>query len=171
MTLKVVCPRTKVLPEVVAALDASGYPWTPVDVSSDDAAYHRLLCDLAATGEGFALVEHDIVIAPHILAEFDACPSAWCVAGYSYIGGGIYAGLGCCRFRAGVITPAIMAEVGEMHDETHPPAHWCRQDAWLQTAIRAHSPHRHDGGVVEHVRPDGGIVRPTHAPCATYYQP
>jgi hypothetical protein len=166
--VRVICPYTTLHPEATAALDASGYAWEAVDVSSDDAAYYRLLCDLAAQGEDFALVEHDIVVAPDTLASFDACPAEWCAALYPYLGGWS-TGLGCTRFRAGVVTPELMRQVGEMSDETHPPKFWCRLDAWVQHMLPGRGPCRH-GRVLDHLRPEermqaDRVVRPNHEAC------
>jgi hypothetical protein len=162
--LKVLMPYTNLHPEVTAALDASGYVWEPVDVSSDDEAYYRLLSEVLPGGA--CIVEHDVVVERDTLREMDACPEGWCSVPVWYYDGASYPGLGCARFRAGVVTPETMQRVGEMSDETHPPKQWCRLDAWLGGTLLSKSVRRHvHEGVLRHLRPEGEPMAPAHEPC------
>lgn len=158
--MRVVCPFTTLRPQTAEALDASGYPWEPVDVSGSDEDYWELLYDLWAARQDFCIVEHDIIIAPGILAEFESCPELWCVSPYPYMHGGEYAGLGCVRFRAEVmnVMPRLMDDVATRTNTKHPSKHWCTLDAWIQEKLygQRFSPHRHAPS--EHL----DSLRPTH---------
>lgn len=134
--MHLVVPYTSLRPETAAALDATGRPWHPADVSGDDTAYFRLLSGLWAAGETFGIVEHDVTVSAEALDSLDGCPADWCSAPYPYVNG-LYPGLGCARFRAPLLArcPGVMAEVGVMSGEGHPPRHWCRLDAYLNSAL------------------------------------
>lgn len=108
-----------------------------VDVSDSDEDYFDLLARLWAAGETFTIVEHDIAVTADALDSLDACPSDWCACPYPYVNGWIIAGLGCARFRSGLLMrhPDLMAVVAGMHDETHPRKHWCRLDAWVHNSL------------------------------------
>lgn len=134
--MKVYCPHTRLAPETRAALDNSGYEWTAVDVSGSDTAYFSLLDRLWSTGETLTLVEHDIVISAEALDSLDACPREWCSCRYPYLAG-TYAGLGCTRFRAGLIArhPDLMTIVASMSNDSHEPRHWCTLDAFMGSIL------------------------------------
>jgi hypothetical protein len=143
--VRVILPFTRKTDRVVAALDASGFAWEPVDVSGSDRAYYdalyRTWAECAAKGDDLVVVEHDIEIRPTTLSGFARCDDAWCCAPYPYrvSPSGWYGGLGCCRFSAALLArhaDAIEA-IGERHDSLHPPRHWCRLDAWLKQLLKA----------------------------------
>jgi hypothetical protein len=144
--MRVICPFAGgIAPETRAALNASGYPWTAADVSADDTAYTRLLGDLWAAGEPFALVEHDIVPFPGSLAGLLGCPRDWCAFPYR-LGGIVHAGLGCTRFSAALLReyPAAVTETLAESAPVHPAGHWCSLDDRLtRVLVRA--------GAVRHV--------------------
>lgn len=133
--MRVVVPFTSLRPETAAALSASGFPHEPVEVDDGD-GYHRLLSGLWAAGESFAIVEQDIVVGPGTLPDLAACPRDWCSCPYPYMNG-LYAGLGCARFRESVIArhADLMDVVAGMSDEGHPPKHWCRQDGYMRAVL------------------------------------
>ena len=79
--MKIVVPFTKRHPVVEAA--AIGAEWH--DVSADDRAYWRLMCSLWEAGESFLVIEHDVVLRPDVLTQFEECPEPWCAFGYSDI--------------------------------------------------------------------------------------
>jgi len=135
--MRVICPYTRISPATREALDSSGYAWEPHDVSGSDDAYWGVLAGLWAAGEDFAVVEHDIIPAPGALASFEACAHGWCSCPYPYLAG-TYAGLGCTRFRAGLIArqPDLMDVVATMSNDSHPPKSWCTLDAWIQVVLR-----------------------------------
>jgi hypothetical protein len=134
--MRVICPYTVIAPETRAALDASGYPWEARDVSGSESAYWELLAELWGAGEAFALVEHDVIPSAEVLASLGACQADWCAAPFPYVNG-LIAGLGCTRFRPGIITrnPDLLNVVALMSDEKHPPRHWCRLDAWTDLVL------------------------------------
>lgn len=135
--MRVICPYVTISPATRAALDASGCPWEPRDVSGADTAYWELLAGLWAAGEDFAIVEHDVIPAAGTLASFGACGHDWCSSAYPYLAG-TYAGLGCARFRAPVMArhPDLMDVVGTMSNDSHGPRHWCTIDAWLRVVLQ-----------------------------------
>jgi hypothetical protein len=120
-----------------AALDATGRPWQPADVSGDDCAYFRLLASLWNHGGTFTVVEHDITVTPDALDSLDTCQADWCSAPYPYLNG-LYAGLGCARFRPAIMArhPDVLAAAAQLSDDSHPPMHWCRLDSWLTGALQ-----------------------------------
>lgn len=52
------------------------------DVSASEDAYWELLASVWADGEGFVVVEHDVVVDADTLPAFDACPEPRCGCGY-----------------------------------------------------------------------------------------
>jgi len=141
-----------VVPEVgstdartIHALECSGFNYELADVSSDDNAYHRLLCELWDTGETFCLVEHDIEIGSDTLQQFEACPEPWCTAPYlgrpykSYPVPVLRVALGCTRFRAeflktnaGVLEAMLPGPSNSLRN----PRHWRRCDSLLASALQ-----------------------------------
>lgn len=98
-------PYTRVHPQTVAGAPKDA---TWVDVSASDSAYYAALHDIWELGESFALLEHDVVCRPDVIAAFEECPEPWCIYGYSNIchPGCMEAwrnALGCTRFRADAI--------------------------------------------------------------------
>lgn len=133
--MRVVCPHTHVSAETVKAL--RGFRVEFIDVSSSDTAYFDLLAGLWADAADFAVVEQDIVPTVGTLPSFARCSGLWCAAPYPYLGSKTYAGLGCARFRAGLMTahPDLMDAVA-LHDyEGHFPRHWCTLDAAIQREL------------------------------------
>ena len=125
---------------VIAALDATGYRVESYDVSRRDRDYFDLISMLWADAEDFALVEHDVVVAPTTLDELSACPHDWCGFPHLYgIGAGavLTHSLGCVKFGADLIArnPDAMVRVGVMSDAQHGKRHWCRIDSWLQGVV------------------------------------
>ena len=160
--MRVVLPYTRVEDGVLEALDATGYPVELRDVSGSDTDYWRLLSELWTAGQTFAIVEQDILVKPATLARLDECPQAWCAATYDYFQRPGYAGLGCVRFRAELLSehPDLMDAVAEHEYDGHCSRHWCVNDAAMQRElwkrgrrVCLHAPvkHLHD--------------RPTHGCC------
>lgn len=158
--MRVVVPTTRTLPEVWDALAGAGVDAEAVDVSGAEDAYWRLLSELWAAGDDFCIVEHDIVVDAGTIAGMAACAEPWCACEYPYLRGHC-AGLGCARFRSGLLraTPGLMDEVATMANALHPPKHWCTLDAWMQVRLGSHgyrASHRH--GTVGHL----GAQMPAH---------
>jgi hypothetical protein len=165
--MRVYCPCTAITPATRAALDASGYRWEPRDVSASDGAYWALLAELWAAGEEFAVVEHDVVPSPSALASFEACGNDWCSCPYPYLAG-TYAGLGCTRFRAAIMSrhPDLMDVVATMSNDAHEPKFWCTLDGFMQIILRG----RGERQCTAH--PEAG--HPSHSPahgCVPGYPP
>ena len=133
----IVVPYTTVNPYTLAALARTGRTWRLEPVGGDDAAYWRLLARLWASGEDTTVVEHDMVPTVEALDSFDGCDRDWCAAPYPYVRGWVMPGLGCTRFRAPIMArhPDLLDVVARMCDETHPPRHWCRLDAWTRNEL------------------------------------
>ena len=151
--MRIVVPYTHLTEGVVAALDATGYPYELVEMVAED-SYWRLLTNLWADGEDFAVVEHDITVHPSVFDELEACPEPWCVYPHEYVQPSYY-GMGCVRFRSELLTgaPGVMHSVGERSDHVHPPRHWCSLDKWLQDELprTGVTMHHHDT-VLGHAR-------------------
>lgn len=80
--------------------------WT--NVSGSPIAYYAALTDWWATGETFAVLEHDVQCRPDVITAFDECPEPWCVFGYADMCHPECMEawrnlLGCTRFRAELI--------------------------------------------------------------------
>ena len=60
--------------------------------------YYDLLARLWSEGEGFIVVEHDIVVWPGGLQELANCDEPWCTLPYYCSVGWIEDGLGCTKF-------------------------------------------------------------------------
>lgn len=151
--MKVICPYTALHPRVASALDHSGWPWKAIDVSHSDTTYARLFGVLWATGETFALVEHDIVIRPGVLDELAACDEQWCAFSYSYQSSEHY-GLGCVKFSADLLCtyPDAVAETWLEVSNVHPRGHWCNLDDRLSRVLTARCVTQHQHGPpVEHL--------------------
>lgn len=153
--MRVICPRTRILPETRAALENSGYEWTGAAVSGTDTAYTELLQKLWRAGETFAIVEHDVVPWRGALEQLDECPEAWCSFIYPF-GDGMHAGLGCARFRSALLAahPTAVDDTLAERTETHPAGHWCSLDDRLSRALTR-------AGAVKHV----------HAPAVGHLHP
>ena len=153
-------------PATLAALEAFGGPYESVKLPAVDPhgppeqveAYWRLLCELWATGEDFAIIEHDIEIHEAVVREFTECANPWCVNWYdgqqrTWTGRGdvpvpvvLKCALGCVRFR------------GEL-TRTHPRLlshmtvrRWDRLDSQLASLLqrRGQNAHRHEPDVIHH---------------------
>jgi hypothetical protein len=77
--MRVVIPYTARHPDTVAGAPSNA-EW--FDVSEDRYAYWRMMCEVWADGEGFLVVEHDVVCRPDILVQIEACPEPWCAFPY-----------------------------------------------------------------------------------------
>lgn len=153
--MKVYCPHTQLTSETRAALDNSGYEWTPVDVTGSQTAYTELMQKLWRAGESFAIVEHDIVPWRGALAELDECHHPWC--GFSYpFGQGAIEGLGCTRFQDVLLAayPSAVDDTLTEATEVHPRGHWCSLDDRLMRVLMRLGARRHvHGPLVGHLYP------------------
>src|ERR1017187_9292652 len=70
---------SKVVSEVAESAPA-GTVW--VDVSDSPLAYYESLKRIWGLGEGFALLEHDVVCRPDIVQAFETCEHPWCTFVY-----------------------------------------------------------------------------------------
>ena len=91
--MRLIVPFTRIAPETVKALNATGYKWEAVDVLGSDSADRELINWLWSEGEDFCLNEHDIVPNQDTFSSIDACSEPWCVAPFPYLHG-THAGLG-----------------------------------------------------------------------------
>lgn len=160
--MKVVVPYTKLSWETNVRL--VGRPQVEyVDVSDSDTAYFYLLQELWDDARDFIIVEQDIVPTNEVLNSFEGCKHDYCCAPYPYFGSAIYAGLGCVRFREGIIrrVPNLMDMVA-LHDyEGHCPKHWCTLDAAIQRELaKLHEPRCLQHAQVGHLH-----TTPTHGCC------
>jgi hypothetical protein len=164
---RLVVPFTELLPETRKALNDSEHPYETVYVGQCDEAYWYLLRNLWRMGEGFMLVEHDIIVVPGLIQELEECPEDWCVAPHTYSVGAImpHYGLGCAKFSGDLLkrVPDALEQVAEIVDPQHPKRHWCRNDARLTQKVlpvAGEIMHRH-ATECQH-RVGDAKVKPTH---------
>jgi hypothetical protein len=158
---RVVVPYTELEQETVDALVGRDVEF--VDVSGSDTAYWELLNGLWGRGEDFAIVEQDIVVNSFTLTDFDQCPSIYCVSPYPYLRSPAYPGLGCARFRSGLMyrVPQLMAAVATYDFENHSPKHWCTIDAAMLRELWSRRYFSCQHRTVRHL----GDGRPSHKCC------
>jgi hypothetical protein len=139
--VKIVVPYTKLSVETEEAL--AGLRVEYVDVSAELTSYFDLLNELWLACEDLIIVEQDIVINGGTIPGFIRCNSLWCAAPYPYLGAGVYAGLGCVRFRKALMEahPDLMADVATHDYPGHSPMHWCTLDAAIQRELWARRRH------------------------------
>ena len=156
---RIVVPYTRIHPEVRTALPPTT-DWR--DVSADDEAYYRLLCELWTARESFILVEHDIVPTLTMLSELVSCASPWCACGYAFENLGLIYGLGCTKISGELMAqvPNAMELVALETSDDHPNRHWCRLDDNLKAVMGRRGIHAHHHGTVRHLS-----TARSHQPC------
>lgn len=83
------------------AFEAEGFDHE-VHICEGDYGYGELLTALWDAGEGFVIVEHDIVPWPGAIPQLLECESIWC--SYEYpLNFGFVSALGCTKFSAKLI--------------------------------------------------------------------
>jgi hypothetical protein len=163
--MRIVVPFVKTAPGVLEALSDTGHGYDAVYVGDSDSAYFDLLYELWSAGDGFIVVEQDVIVRPDTIDALLQCSMPWCMYPIPYLGS-TYPGLGCVKFSESVLrqSPNAMARVAGMSDATHPAKHWCRLDAWLQYRVLpqdGHERHIHQPPL-GHYREDGRTPYPSH---------
>lgn len=145
-------------PEAVRALRVATMRPILVDVSCDEYAYGRLINLLWEKGDGFIIVEHDVVVRPDTIRELEDCPEPYCGFPYHEAKGWPVLGLGCTK---------ISAEVVQAVHLTGEPMLWQNIDATVPPAIRAvgYTQHQHwpwlrhlNPRVVDEPVSEGGLI-------------
>lgn len=115
-----------------------------------DGSYFDLLERCWRAGEGFILVEHDIVPWPGAIQQLANCHYGWCTLPYYCSVGWIRDGLGCTKFSAG-----LLAAYPEFLHEPFPACcshtrYYCGLDRLVAHRMAEHGihPHVHQPGVV-----------------------
>jgi hypothetical protein len=94
-------------------------------VGDDDLAYGRVLQATWAVGEGFVIVEQDIVPHPDTVDRFAQCEHAYCAAPYPWTTN-IGPALGCTKFGT-----ELLASVPDAVDQAVTiPSHWGKPGHW-----------------------------------------
>ena len=127
-------------PATIAAL--SWYPHQLQYVGDRDDAYFDFLQQWWTSQEReIVTVEHDIVPQRELIEEMLNCERAWCSAIYQWEGGATLQGLGLCKFSLSIrrAVPDLFDRIADKSDDTHPPKHWCRLDAWIQRELERSS--------------------------------
>jgi hypothetical protein len=142
---KTVCFYAVLDPRTKQALDQYIPGAEFVDVSADDGAYWRAICERWNTGHDLLIIEQDIEIGPDTLSSFDECPGQWCAFDYESEPHG--AGpLGCTRFRA-----ALQRHVTTTRISPDPYRHWAQiAPRVYRTIVRHGYPGPHMHGDVKH---------------------
>lgn len=129
-------------------LDAIRVELDPSDVT----AYAKQLCEAWLWEGDLIVVEHDIVIHPSVLTEFEDCDQPWCV--FPYAGPPMLDGtpvelaeLGCVRFtrRLKNALPSVMVEAASTEGEAPGlnAGDWRRMDIRLRSRLEAFGHARH----------------------------
>lgn len=149
--LRVFLPYTRLRDDVVGALREQTDSLELVDVSRRRTDYWAMLRDAWASGEAFAVVEHDVVIAPGTIAGFEACsePLCGCVDPDSdpIMSGSPY--LQCVRFSEELIG-ARPSHISQMPTYTR---HWALLDHVIRARLgkRGYSEHIHTETPTRHM--------------------
>lgn len=135
------------------AIEASGWPWHPVHIDSRD-GYLEFFEQRWAEGEGFAVVEHDVIAGRRHLQQLEDCPAAWC--SFNEYDGGPPT-LSLARFRAEFITdwPFVWDDLRDAHRVSVFQPLWSKLDSWLTD--RCGQPCLHDKPHIVNVRPFGSL--------------
>lgn len=106
------------------------YEWREVDATY---AYAKMLTDLWREGEGFLLLEHDVVpTSPEQLTEIRTCPKPWCAA--PYISPVMMLGMGVTK-----LTDEALAASQDIPEVFH-GMHWSTIDSKLIPALESRFP-------------------------------
>lgn len=148
--MRIVMPQAVEYPEAVAALLATtdGFLSGVVHrIDRDDPfAYWNLMHALWDSGDGFIIVEHDIVVRPGVVIALARCRRAWCAYPYLQLPGEPVTGLGCTKFSA-LVTETVDPFTGVE------PQIWQNVDYAVCSRVRAFfTEHRH-GPPVGHLNP------------------
>lgn len=143
LDLVIAVPFTELRAETTTALTGKQVTYAPM-LSFD--SYFDLLRDLWVQGRSFAIIEHDIVVNETTIDELRVCEEDWCAMPFPYRGNPRSFSLACSRFSEQIIArhPDLMEVIAQMHDEKHPPKHWCRLDAWIWQVLTERGEKRHD---------------------------
>jgi hypothetical protein len=116
--MQVLCAYTELRPEVVSALDTTGYEVDYVDVSASLTAYWHAIKERWNGLEDLITVEQDNLLEPDMLSLLECCDEDWCCFQYTSTSAGsvpceiedfdgtvnkvthITYGLGCTKFSA-----------------------------------------------------------------------
>jgi hypothetical protein len=145
--LRVIVPYVDLYPETRAALEADGQTPEYVDVRGSPSAYHEMLLRVWSEGQGFTVVEQDIVVRPGRIAELEACPEPWCASVYP-ISGGFITGLGHVRFSHALVRErtAVIERIDSLPFDGTPRRYWGRLDTRVGQSLMDHESlrvHRH----------------------------
>ena len=154
-------------PEVIAALAADGIAPETVDVGGSPTAYHELFIRLWADGDGFVVVEHDVVVPRGAIRSLERCREPWCGVPYPSHNGYLEGALGCTRFSTSLVrsVPEVPATVDQLASDGTPRRYWGRLDTRLKQVLEdriglrfhAHWP------AADHLNP---VIRPPIVNCS-----
>ena len=147
-------PATK-----IAAEEADHVRWG--DTSADAEAYWRLLREMWAEGDTFAVLEQDKVPGPGALRAIHDCERAWCAYPVEQQGGGLadFPTLSCAKFGAslmarwpGAVDIAGQLSMGYFDGAPITGRHYRRLDMAMARVLwtRSGPVHWHPAGMVEH---------------------
>src|ERR1700677_3494647 len=158
----VVVPFTELRAETAMALTDSGEQFR-LRPMANDSSYFELFEELWKDGRSFIIIEHDIVVNETTIDELKVCDHDWCAMPFNYRGEEKAYALACSRFSADLIArvPQLPDIVAKMSDDSHPPMHWCRLDAWVYHALTTMGERRHEHSRAEPLRHIGPQV-PKH---------
>jgi hypothetical protein len=155
--MRVVVPYATLFPETQAALEADGRTADYRYVGGLPTDYHDLVAALWRDGQGFIIVEQDIVVYNGALAQLEECPEPWCGCVY-WLGTTFDTWLGCTKFSDSLVKdhPEVMDVCAGLRENGMPRRDWARVDTRLAQVLRDNiglSIHQH-WPAVEHLNPD-----------------
>lgn len=114
----------------------------------DTASYWHLLRERWTEPGDLLVVEHDMIPAPGVTDDMEACRRPWCSSPYQIAGGTwLPDGLGCVKLagRLKERHPDLMDRLGETGGDGLPPKDWRRLDVRLSQLLRSlgYRPHLH----------------------------
>lgn len=162
--MRILIPYTELQPATRRALLAYAHDHQLDFVHLDDPeyGYGRLLQQVWAQGETFAIVEHDIVVNPGTIADFDSCPELYCAAPYAWTTQ-VGPALGCTRFRTELLesVPDAIDQVLATPSAWGEPGHFRQLDVFLMRRVlrdqHGLQPHVHLPPV-EHLNPKQALL-------------
>ena len=156
--MRIICPWVTLHPETKAALEADGQTPEYAYVGRSPEAYHDLLEQVWRRGNGFLVVEHDIVVTPGVLRQLWECACDWGGRAYS-IGTAYDSYLGCAKFSDALVggNPGVFDAVANLRPDGTPKRYWGRLDTRLKQVLEnmGQTMHIH-WPAVDHLNPDKG---------------
>ena len=122
--MRVLCAYSNLRPRTRKALEQYAPQADFVDVSGDDLAYWRAICERWTGEDDLLVVEHDIEIHDQVIPEFEACGEPWCSFAYKLWEPDVwcYNALGCTKFSAALQREVSTGEIQQIQAQWLAPS-------------------------------------------------